>query len=210
VNTTTHDTATDRDALFAQYSRLIFHLARKWYFWCVPFEQASVSVEDLAQEFTRAALKRFPRWKPERVSFPGWVKGVTRGHASHLRKRALNPRRARRAVSLDDSELVKAGAGRQLEPWVLAALREEPSADAPDADVPPVLRECSQTLRDVYRIIRDAEAPPTASGIITACRREKTEGVSKSTICHALTQLRRLGLTRKNRRHEWRLTGKKW
>ncbi len=45
-----------------------------------------------------AAVRRFPRWKPERVAFSTWVKGVARERAHYIRQHGLRAKRARVTV----------------------------------------------------------------------------------------------------------------
>lgn len=118
----------DADRLFRQWRPLMWKLARRWYFWCVPFERASVGIEDLLQEFARVAAQRFHRWRPERVTFPVWFAGVVHSHARYLRQRALRFKRAAVAVSQyagdDFDRFAEAADPRQLQPWEILAADE--------------------------------------------------------------------------------------
>jgi hypothetical protein len=122
----------DAGGLFHQHWRFFFHMARRWYFYAAPFDRRSFAVEDFAAELFLIAVRGFGNWKPDRVSFLGWVAGLARSHAGYLRERAM---RKGRAVVCVSQFGVTGGDGfdrfaltadpRQREPWELAAEREE-------------------------------------------------------------------------------------
>ena len=153
------------------------------------------TADDVAQEFALAALRRFASYDPARGSFSTWLAWVAK---------SCTPRRREQVGLLEDAGWV--GDPRQLEPWALAALREEHTPE-PDGDLPPALRDRSATVRGVYRVIREVPLL-TATGVIAECKRRAMPATSKATVCHALTKLRRLGLTRKDRDHRWQVVGK--
>ena len=205
----------DRDALFLQWQRLIRRLGHRWYDYCAPLDRATVSPEDVAQEFARAAVARFPRWNPARVSFAGWLVGVARSHATYLRRKALRGMRRRLTLSsttADGGDWFAAIADPAApDPAVLVGRLDPVVYTGPDADLPAVLRPRPPVVRGVYRILRDpgrSSEPPTAAAVVAEWRRRASGAASLPVVYRALAELRDLGLASRDglRSARWRLT----
>jgi DNA-directed RNA polymerase specialized sigma24 family protein len=119
----------ERDRLFAEHLGLFFWLAYRFLRYANPLGDRSVSADDLAAEFMLVAVRRFPRWRHDRVGFSKWSCDVARAHAHYLRQKALRQKRA--AVTLgqfagDDFDRFAATADPwQAEPWEIAAECDE-------------------------------------------------------------------------------------
>jgi DNA-directed RNA polymerase specialized sigma24 family protein len=189
-----------RNELFVQWQRWFYKLAHRWHAWLADHDiRTTLDVDDIAHEFIGAALERFPWWDSNRCSFATWARWIARSRMSNLLARA---RRAKQTASLEGLTCFL-GDARQIQPWVLAAVKEEPAAPEPES-LPPVLRRCSEMLRDVYITIRDTgDVQP-----LLTCEIAERFGVNRVTICRAAGELRRLGLARQTGAGRWKLAGR--
>jgi DNA-directed RNA polymerase specialized sigma24 family protein len=81
------------EELFREHADYLLALGRKWARWASPFDHAA-GPEDVAQEVALVAVRRLPRFDPDRVPFRPWLACLARSVASEMRAKASRPIRA--------------------------------------------------------------------------------------------------------------------